>query len=195
MIAIVATSEPTTAASGCLPQPTQLDGEQLFQRYYERMHCVARRFLASEHDRADAVQDTFLAVLKSQDKFDGRSSVWTWMYRILVNNCLMRLRNRSRSSCLHLDALLSDLELAASQPQHPCDDAVDPAAHLVHEESRTLLYAALDRLPAKDRAIIRLRDLEQLNTDQTAAALDISPGAVKTRLHRARKSLRSLIAP
>src|SRR5947209_3624290 len=69
--------------------------EDLVQQYGSRMYTIARRLLRTEHDSADAVQEAFLCFVRSLDSFEGNSRIWTWLYRILVNVCLGKLRSRS----------------------------------------------------------------------------------------------------
>jgi RNA polymerase sigma-70 factor (ECF subfamily) len=151
------------------------------------MLTVARRFLHCDADSADAVQDTLLAALQAIDSFAGHAKLWTWLYRILVNTCLMRLRSQARSRSVSLDDVLPALE-EAGRPS--C--ALTQAARA---EIRAHVRACIDRLPAAYRTVVLLRDIEELDTDQTAERLHTSPGAVKTRLHRARQALRILLEP
>ena len=160
-----------------------------------RMLAVARRFLRCEDDAADAVQDALLAAFRSLDKFAGHSSLGTWLHRIVVNSCLMKLRAQSRSQQIPIDDLLPTFDNTGhhSQPVRRWEDQA--LLRLSREETRVQVRACIDRLPEAYRTVLLLRDIEELDTEETAKQLGIAPGAVKTRLHRARQALRTLLEP
>ena len=169
--------------------------EALVRRHGGRMLAVARRFLRTEEDSADAVQDAFLAAFRSLDGFEGNSALGTWLHRIVVNVCLMRLRARSRSREVRIDDLLPTFD-ASGHHSHPVRTWEDQGlARLTRDESRAQVRACIDRLPEPYREVLLLRDIEEFDTEQTARHLGINPGAVKTRLHRARQALRTLLEP
>ncbi len=154
--------------------------------------AAAKRFLRNDEDAADAVQDTFLLVFMSLERFRGDSSIMTWVHRILINKCLMKLRSSAGKGSVSIDSV--DCEARCN----PMTSRIEPAApesncELEAAETKTLVHECIRQLPSAYRTIIRLRDFEQLDTDQTAAVLGMTPGAVKTRLHRARQALRGLI--
>jgi RNA polymerase sigma-70 factor (ECF subfamily) len=152
----------------------------------------AKQILRNEEDAADAVQDTFLVVYTSIESFRGESSIMTWMFRILCNNCLMKLRSSAGKTRLSIDAI----ESAARNKQgsNEFDTAAEaPACELETAEVKQRVHAYVGRLPSHYRLIIRLRDFQELDTEEVATILGIKPGAVKTRLHRARQALRALI--
>lgn len=163
----------------------------LVQKYFDRMLAVARRFLRREEDRADAVQDAFLSAFRSLEHFEGQSLLGTWLHRIVVNACLMKLRAQSRRRSRPMDDLLPSLE-EAGFPRYGNDPGL---LHLAREETRRQVRACIDQLPEPYRTVLLLRDIEELDTEQTAQRLGIAPGAVKTRLHRARHALRLLLEP
>jgi RNA polymerase sigma-70 factor (ECF subfamily) len=167
--------------------------EEMVRDYSPRMLAVARRMLRSEHDAADAVQDALLSAFASIGRFRGGASLYTWLHRITVNSCLLRLRSRRRRNEVSLNTLTVDDPLGAASAQHlrSACDAVGRC--LVRAEMCVSLRRCLDRLPDDYRTIIVLRDLEERDTDETAALLGLSKVNVKTRLHRARRALRTLV--
>jgi RNA polymerase sigma-70 factor (ECF subfamily) len=169
--------------------------EALVRRHSGRMLAVARRFLRSEEDSADAVQDAFLSAFRSLDSFEGSSALGTWLHRIVVNASLTRLRARSRSREVRIDDLLPTFDESGHHrlPVRPRED--QGLVRLTRAETHAHVRACIDRLPEPYREILVLRDIEELDTDQTAQQLGINPGAVKTRLHRARQALRTLLEP
>jgi RNA polymerase sigma-70 factor, ECF subfamily len=167
----------------------------LVRKYGGRMLAVARRFLRREEDSADAVQDAFLAAFRSLDKFEGNSTLGTWLHRIVVNSCLMKLRVRSRSRAVSIDHLLPKFDDRERHTTPVCPWEEQSLSRLTREETRAQVQSCIDRLPAPYRVVLRLRDIEELDTDQTAQRLGIASGAVRTRLHRARQALRTLLTP
>jgi RNA polymerase sigma-70 factor (ECF subfamily) len=169
--------------------------EALVRQHAGRMLAVARRFLRTEEDSADAVQDAFLSAFRSLAGFEGNSTLGTWLHRIAVNVCLMRLRTRSRSREVPIDDLLPTFDETGhhSRPVRQWEDQA--LARLTQAETCSHVRACIDRLPDPYRQILLLRDIEELDTKQTAHHLGIDAGAVKTRLHRARQALRTLLEP
>jgi RNA polymerase sigma-70 factor, ECF subfamily len=167
----------------------------LVRKYGGRMLAVAGRFLHCPEDIADALQDAFLAAFRSLDKFEGNSSLGTWLHRIVVNSCLAKLRAQSRSRAVPIDDLLPTFDETGHHARPVGSWEGQPLALLAREETRTQVKACIDRLPEPYRTVLLLRDIEELDTNQTAQHLGIAPGAVKTRLHRARQALRTLLEP
>ena len=169
--------------------------EALVRQHGGHMLSLARRFLRTEEDCADAVQDAFLSAFRGLDGFEGNAALETWLHRIVVNVCLMKLRARSRARELQIDDLLPTFDESG---HHSClvrpweDQAV---SRLTAAETRAHVRACIDRLPISFGEILLLRDIEELTTQQTAQQLGINCGAVKTRLHRARQALRTLLEP
>lgn len=160
-----------------------------------RMLAVARRMLGDDHAAADAVQEAFLSAFKSLDQFAGNSSLGTWLHRIVVNACLMKLRSRSRRQEMLMEDLLPKFDWSGHHVE-PVSRWSGPSDELLQrEEIRTQIRESIDRLPEDYRTIVLLRDIEGLDTDQTADLLHVSTAVVKTRLHRARQALRTLLEP
>jgi RNA polymerase sigma-70 factor (ECF subfamily) len=112
-----------------------------------------------------------------------------------VNACLMKLRSQKRRAALSLDAMLPSFDEDGnhSQPINPWPDRA--FEQIERTETRAIVRKCIDMLPSDHRTILILRDIEELDTDETSAVLGISRAAVKTRLHRARQMLRSLLEP
>jgi RNA polymerase sigma-70 factor (ECF subfamily) len=162
-------------------------------------HCY--RMTGSYQDAEDAVQETYLKAVRGMDAFEGRSSLKTWLYRIATNTCLTELNHRSRR------VLPAGLGAPADDPDArvfddrsvawlgPLPDAAlgDPGEVVVRRESvRLALIAALQHLPARQRAAFLLREVLSWSATEIAAALDISVPAVKSLLQRARGRLDEL---
>ena len=168
--------------------------ETLVRTHSGAMLSVARRFLRCEAESADAVQEAFVQAFGALDSFEGNSALASWLHRIVVNRCLGRLRRRKRRRTVSLDDMLAFDEYG--RHPRPTGRWVSAAeSQLVRAETRAQVRACIDRLPDAYRTVLVLRDIEEFDTDQTAARLGSTPGAVKTRLHRARQALRSLLEP
>jgi len=168
--------------------------EQMVREHGGRMLATARRVVRVEEDARDVVQEAFIAAFRSIDRFAGAARLSTWLHRIVLNAALMKLRGRRRRR----EDSIEDLLPRFSGDGHfaePQDRWETSAADLLEErETRTIVRSAIDRLPASYRTVLILRDIEERDTDDTAAALGVTPNAVKTRLHRARQALRTLLA-
>ncbi len=167
--------------------------EQVVRTHGPRLLAVARRFLHHEQDAQDAVQDAFLSAFKSIDRFQGESQLGTWLHRIVVNASLMKLRSRQRHPERSIDDLLPRFDDDGRISEAGSDWAITVDSATRDREMRELVRKRMDELPDSYRAVLLLRDIEGQSTDETASLLGISAGAVKTRLHRARLALRSLL--
>jgi RNA polymerase sigma-70 factor, ECF subfamily len=163
--------------------------------YCTPMLLAARRILANEEDARDAVQDAFVSAFKEIGRFEARSRLGTWLHRIVVNAALYRLRHRQRHPERSIEDLLPHFGEGEHQvdPPSPWKDTSETI--LQRQELCELVRRCIDQLPESYRTVLLLRDIEGLDTEETAEALGISQGVVKTRLHRARQALRSLLNP
>jgi len=170
---------------------------------------VARGYVGSAEVAADVVQDTWLAVIEGIDRFEGRSSVKTWVYRILTNTAKRRGARESRSvpwSSVPADgetdpAVDPNLFQAPDEayPGHwrefpspwPTSVVPSPEGRALAAEIRTQLDHALAELPGRQRVVIALRDVEGLNSEEVCEVLNISPANQRVLLHRARSFVRS----
>jgi RNA polymerase sigma-70 factor (ECF subfamily) len=167
--------------------------EDLIRAYGGRMLAVARRLLRNEEDAQDAVQEAFLGAFRNLSKFEGHSRVSTWLHRIVVNAALMKLRSKSRRPEQSIDELLPRFNSSGEAQELPRPWRSGVADALEDKESRQLVRDQIDRLPEAYRTVLLLRDIEELDTHETAELLQLSENAVKTRLHRARQALRTLL--
>jgi RNA polymerase sigma-70 factor (ECF subfamily) len=168
---------------------------ELINRFGGQMLAVARRLLGNEEDANDALQDALLSAFRAIGQFDGNSQLATWLHRITVNAALMRLRTRRRRPEVSIDDLLprylQDGHREAPGPAWP----LTPAAALERHDLRVWVRQSIEQLPENYRTVLLLRDIEQLDTKAVAEILGVTEGVVKTRLHRARQALRTLLAP
>jgi RNA polymerase sigma-70 factor (ECF subfamily) len=168
--------------------------EELVRRETSKLLSVARRILTTEEDARDAVQDAFMFAFRSLDNFEGNAKLSTWLHRIVVNAALMRLRSRKRKREESLEPLLP----AFQSDGHFVERFAhwdDPSQKIESAETKALVRRLINELPDSYRTVLLLRDIEGLDTEETAKLLETTPNAVKVRLHRARQALRTLLAP
>lgn len=163
---------------------------ELLDLYGGRCLAVARRFMRNEQDAEDAVQDAFLSAFKNLDGFDGKAKLGTWLHRIVVNACLMKLRTQRRRPETSIEGLLPTFVADGHQTK---SNIAWPETSLDTLELRKLVREKINELPDGYRNVLLLRDIEGLDTGEAAAVLGMTETAVKTRLHRARQALRELL--
>lgn len=164
--------------------------ESLVRAHGGRLLSVARRFLGSNEDAEDAVQETFIKAFKAVSTFEERSQLHTWLHRIVVNTSLMKLRERRRKPHESIEDLLPTFTADGHQAieSREWSDAV-----FERKETASIVRQAIEMLPHQHRAVLVLRDIEERDTAETAAILRTSTTVVKVRLHRARQALRTLL--
>lgn len=168
--------------------------EELVRENIARMLAVARRITRNEDDAQEAVQDAFLSAFRKISEFDGRSALSTWMHRIVVNACLMKLRSKRRRPERSIEDMLPAFREDGHFARSPRDNVADVRERGLEElEARELVERALDRLPEAHRTVIILRDIEELDTAEAAEMLGVTVDALKQRLHRARLALSRVI--
>jgi RNA polymerase sigma-70 factor (ECF subfamily) len=161
-----------------------------------RMLAVARRLLRSDDDAADAVQEAFISAFRAIGNFEGGAKLSTWLHRIVVNASLMRVRNRTRHPEISIDELLPRFVEDGQHIDEPREwRSPEPLDALERRETRKLVRGLIDRLPSDYRTVLLLRDIEGLDTKETAELLGVTANAAKIRLHRARLALRTLLDP
>jgi len=169
------------------------------QRYRRELQAHCYRMTGSVHDAEDLVQETFLRAWKSYDRFEGKSSVRTWLYRIATNTCLTALEGKQRRPLPSgLGTQSSDPyaeihgrhEIPWLEPLPDSDDPSDPQSVVGTRESVRLAFvAALQHLSPRQRAVLVLRDVLQWRAAEVAAAVGSSTAAVNSLLQRARAQL------
>jgi RNA polymerase sigma-70 factor (ECF subfamily) len=169
--------------------------EQVVRNYGGRLLAVARRIVGSEEDARDTVQDAFMNAFRSLDRFEGNAKLSTWLHRIVVNAALMRLRTRKRKPEQSIETFLPAFMDDGHHEERfqSWDEPVDKL--MERAENREMVRKQIDALPEGYRTVLVLRDIEGLDTEETANVLGLSVNATKIRLHRARQALRTLLAP
>jgi RNA polymerase sigma-70 factor, ECF subfamily len=162
--------------------------EIIMRRYNQRLYRVARSILRDDAEAEDVMQDAYVSAYKHLDQFAGHSAFSTWLTRIAVHEALRRLPGRRRT--IPMDEINLDGEDAMS----PVETSPDPEQTASHTELARLLADAVLELPTQYRSVIMLRDIEEMSTADTAAALDLTEENVKVRLHRGHAMMRDRLS-
>ena len=167
----------------------------LMQRYQRKVYAVAYGFLRNQEDALDVVQESFIKVHRYIGKFEGNSSFYTWLYRIVANLCIDHLRKAKRHRDVEFDDGL----------RHDGADDVggeflphlahfgDPSDMLRRKEIMTAVEASLDHLSDKHRAVIVMRELQGMSYEEMAQAMKCSKGTIMSRLFHARRNMQKLL--
>lgn len=206
------TSSPTLTPAGEAELIARLrDGDErafeaLVERHYSTMLAVARGYVKSRAVAEEVVQEAWLGVLKGLDRFEGRSSLRTWIIRIVTNIAQTRGAREARS--VPLSSLAPEGDEAAIEPdrfrgqadafpghwrQYPSNWEALPEQALLGRETLELVMAVVSELPLAQRQVITLRDVSGFTADEVCDALDISGGNQRVLLHRARSRVRAAL--
>jgi RNA polymerase sigma-70 factor (ECF subfamily) len=158
--------------------------EIIMRRYNQRLYRVARAILRDDSEAEDVLQDAYVRAYQHLDQFAGRAPFSSWLTRIAVHEALRRLRWRNRNQ------QLEDAEHDEKSSMNVIETSLDPEQSASIGELGHLLEEALLNLPDQYRTVIMMRDVEEMNTSETAEALDLSEENVKVRLHRGRAMMR-----
>jgi RNA polymerase sigma-70 factor (ECF subfamily) len=170
--------------------------ERLILKYQNRIYNAILRICANPDDAAELTQDTFVKVIENIDRFKGRSSFYTWAFRIGVNLTLNYCQRKVRIGFRSLDAEDNEDNGQAKQvlKEFLADDSSpNPAVVAANKELGEIVVDALMKLREEQRVVVVLRDIEGMNYAQIAEVLDIELGTVRSRLSRARSNLREII--
>jgi len=169
--------------------------EFVVREYSGRLLAVIRGIVRNEDDARDCLQETFLQAFRAIERFEGRAKVSSWLHRIAVNSALMRLRTRKRKAEASIDELLPTFDGNEGRIDPAWAPPSDEGPDIEAGDRKALVHEAIAQLPENYRNVILLRDIQELSTEEAAKALELTPGAVKVRLHRARAALRTLLSP
>ena len=163
----------------------------LVERYQGRAYRLALRVLRDEDQARDVVQDAFLKVYGSLDRFEGRSGFYTWLYRIVMNLCIDRKRRDRSNREVEWDEETAGGSLVDPAGADPAQSG--PEAEALSSELRALVARAIEALPEDARRAIQLREIDGLSYKEIAEALGIPKGTVMSRLYYARRRLQEAL--
>ena len=168
-----------------------LNGEKdlysiIVRRYNQRLYRVGMSIINDDPEVEDAMQTAYINAYENLGKFAFRSSFPTWLTRILINECLLRLRKRKKSISMN-DENMENVMRQNKEPQ-------TPVTATVNSELRSILNDAISKLPEKYRSVFVMREIENMNIAETKECLDLSEVNVKVRLNRAKAMLRDILS-
>lgn len=161
----------------------------LVASYEKFIFNVACKMFSNSEDAADIAQEALIKAYKNIDKFDFNSSFSTWLYRITVNACIDEMRRRKGKDNISIDAEDEESGLTLQIE----DTSLGAEERVIQNETVSEVRMAIDKLSEEHKTVIILRDLQDMTYEQVAETLNLSIGTVKSRLARARKSLKDII--
>ena len=168
--------------------------DELLGLYQGKIFNLAMSILKNESDAEEAAQDVFMTVIRKVETFQGNSAFYSWIYRICVNTCLMRLRGKRRNETVSIEEFMpvfTDEGMHAS----PMDDwSKEVERDALNEELGQVIRKYTEELSEKYRVVFVLSDVEGLSNEETAKILGLTVPAIKSRLHRARLYLREQLS-
>lgn len=165
----------------------------LMQRYNRRLYRLARSVLRDDSEAEDVLQEAYLHAFSALAEFRGVASISTWLTRIVLNEALQRLRRRTD---VPVPGIEEHVERQGAEviPFPASQTTIDPERAMAQRQLCQLVERAIDGLPCEFRTILIARIIEGMSVEETAAAFDLQPETVKTRLHRARRLLKDALA-
>lgn len=169
--------------------------KSLMQRYQRKVYSVAYGFLRNQEDALDVVQESFIKVHRYLANFEGNSSFYTWLYRIVTNLCIDHIRKNRRHRELEFDdSLRHDAgDDAGGIVALPLSSVGDPAQLLQRREILDAVQDGLQYLSDKHRAVIVMRELQGMSYEEMAQAMKCSKGTIMSRLFHARRNMQRLL--
>ena len=167
----------------------------LIVKYQDRIYNAILKICQNHDDAAELTQDTFVKVLENINSFRGKSSFYTWLFRVAVNHTLNYCKRRFKLSPVSLDAENDQIEESKGKLAAvlAAPDGLDPAVVAQQKELSQIVVNLIGQLAQEYRVVLVLRDIEQMTYAEIAEVLRIETGTVKSRLSRARAKLRQLL--
>ena len=168
--------------------------EALFDRFHGKIYSLAMSILKNESDAEEAVQDVFMTVVQKAHTFKGNSALYSWIYRICVNTCLMRLRGKRRHETVSIEEFMPVFTEEGMHASLIDDWSKEVERKALDKELGQVIRKSTESLSEKYRVVFVLSDVEGLSNEETAKILGLTVPAVKSRLHRARLYLRERLS-
>lgn len=164
---------------------------ELLDRYERKTYTLAYRLMGNHADACDASQEALVRIFTRLHNFRGEAAFSTWLFRVVTNTCLDELRRRGRLRHTSLDDPFTSED--GLLPRESPSDLLSPIERAEQSEVQAAVHRAVSRLPEEYRVVVTLRDLQDHSYHEIATMLDTSLGTIKSRLHRARQALRSIL--
>jgi len=165
--------------------------EKLIEGYQKKVYNIAYRMVQNQEDASDIAQEVFIKVFKSIVHFKEESSFSTWLYRITVNVCLDELRKRKKTNVISINSVIQAENSEFTMQLE--DTGKRPEEILEEKELRSEINRAINKLSDDHRLVIQLRDIYGLSYEEISDILQCSLGTVKSRINRARNSLKNIL--
>lgn len=162
---------------------------ELFERYHKRAYAVAFGVLKNKHDALDVVQESFVKVHRHLDGFQGSSSFYTWLYRIVMNLAIDQLRRKKTARPVEYDDAIDREGALADEHVLPRMLDANPRRTVIRRELMARVESALATLPDYHRQVIVLREIEGLSYEEMAEVLEVPKGTIMSRLFHARRKM------
>jgi RNA polymerase sigma factor (sigma-70 family) len=160
----------------------------IVRRYNQRLYRVGMSLLNDDAEVEDVMQVAYINAYQNLGGFAFKSSFSTWLTRILINECLLRIKRRGKT------IIMNDENMENEMRQRPLAENQTPVAKILNAELKTILEDAIQRLPEMYRTVFVMREIENMNVAETQECLSLSEANVKVRLNRAKAMLRTLLA-
>ena len=168
--------------------------EALFDRYHAKVYGLAMSILMNKSDAEEAAQDVFLTVARNADRFQGNPALSSWIYRICVNTCLMRLRKGRGTETVPIEDFLPVFTKEGAHARPVEDWSREVERRIPDKEIGQVIGRFAATLPEKYLVVFALRDVQGFSYEETAQVLNLTIAVVKSRLHRARLYLRERLS-
>ena len=169
---------------------------ELVARYQGKVFSIALGMTKNREDAMDITQDAFVKVHRYLDNFQGNSSFYTWLYRIVVNLCIDHIRREGRRANTDFDETINySTEAQEGVEVLPRRQDSSPAKMLGRKELAARIQDAVNELPEYHRAVIIMREIEGLSYTEMAKMMKVSKGTIMSRLHHARQKLKKALEP
>ena len=165
--------------------------DELVNRYTSKVYSLAFRVTKNAVDAEEVLQDTFMTVFRKVDKFEGKSSFSSWLYRVTVNAALMHLRKKKQDKSTPVEAVLLDIGAEGMR----ANSTRESYTKVSNGELASAIEVAVSKLPEDYRPVFILKDVDGLTSKEVSDVLGLSVAAVKSRLHRSRLMLRKTLMP
>ncbi len=183
----------TATACGSVMPLGNADFDRMLRENHRRAFSFAYRMTGNREDAEDLTQDAFIRAYRAFDRYDRSRPFDRWLFRIIANLFVDRLRSKPKNTPLSLDAPMEGEDGDALFSEIP-DEGADPSRLLLRDVMDERLQAALNDLPHQFRQTVLLTDLEGLSYDEAADLLSCAVGTIRSRLHRARLMMRDSLA-
>ncbi len=165
--------------------------EDLISGYEKKVFNIVYRIVGDYNDAQDVSQEVFIKAFRAIGNFRGKSSFYTWLYRIAVNECMDAMKARKKTTALSINAPVGDEDSGIAREIK--DDGESLEEKVERNELRSIIEKALNRMPYEHRIMIVLRDVQGFSYEEIAAMLKCPAGTVKSRINRARRALKELL--